>query len=853
MNLTGFLRSVFGFARREKNAALPFESILERFKAILVHTGSALEIISDMGEKLSGDYIFDINYIKNGYSELSTAVHNSMQEFDVLTHHRYPKLHDALDRIDGLIKGMISDEAPKTGTMVVFFENIVWDMQREVGGKNANIAELKNNAKLNVPEGFAITTRAFDEFIRHNRLEAKIGSPGRNTVTESALDGLQHLIINAEVPPELNTAIDNAIEKIRERCRQDCFIAARSSAEEEDGAFSFAGQFETVLNVPLEGRSVKDAYKKVVASLYSARALAYQKHLGYEIGKLKMAVGCMAMIDAVSSGVIYSVNPDGDSSTMIINAAWGLGSSIVEGQIDADSYVVSKGDIPEIIDEKCGSKDFMVVNVPGGGTKRIETPHDVRNRPCLTERQVKELAIQAMKIEKHFGKPQDIEWAIDRNGVIVILQARSMWYAENTDKGTRDRGLNDLRLETQTILMSDKGIAVQRGIGSGRVFILRHMDELDRIPKGAVLVAKHDSSNFVRVMPSVAAIITDIGTPTSHMASICRELRVPTAVNAGDATQLLKHGQEVTVDVCDEGAVTVYEGIARGLIGHADSYFRRMGEIYEFRKKRYILRYISTLNLINPLEDNFTPEGCKTIHDILRFMHEKSVSELISNSRAALTGHAPVRLDLKIPTGIVVIDIGGALGVKTGQKRAAFDDIASIPLKAVIGGMLYPGVWHSDMVALKAGDFLTSMMRMPDITTDGHTYTENNVAVASREYMNLSLRFGYHFNVIDCYCSENARDNHIYFRFAGGATDIVKRSRRVHLIADILKEYGFSMKTKGDLIIARLADIRQDEAEKILDLLGRLIAYTRQMDAVLHGDDAVERYARNFLEGKYEF
>lgn len=852
MNLTGYLRSVFGFARRKKNAALPFEYIFERFKAVLAHTGRALEIISDMGEKLSGDYIFDINYIKNGYSGLSTAVHNSILEFGILTHHRYPKLHDALDRIDCLIKGMISGETPKTGSMVVFFENIAWDMQREVGVKIANVAELKHGVKLNVPDGFAITTHAFDEFIRHNRLEQKIESPGGDPVAEPALDGLQHLIINAEIQSELDAAIDNAIDKIRKRCGQDCFIAVRSSADEEDGAFSFAGQFETVLNVPLEGRSVKDAYKKVVASLFSAKALSYQKHLGYEIGKLKMAVGCMAMVDAVSSGVIYSANPDGDSSTMIINAAWGLGSSIVEGQIDADSYVVSKGAIPEIIDEKCGSKDFVTVNLPGGGIERIDSPHDVRNRTCLTELQVKELALQAIKIEKHFGKPQDIEWAIDRSGMTVILQARSMQHAENTDKDSTDTGLDNSRFETQTILMSDKGIAVQRGLGSGRVFILRHMDELDRIPKGAVLVAKHDSSNFARVMPSVAAIITDIGTPTSHMASVCRELRVPTAVNAGNATQILKHGQEITVDVRDEGVVTVYEGIAGGLVGHAGSYFRRMEEIYEFRKKRYILRYISPLNLINPLEDNFAPEGCKTIHDILRFMHELSVSELISNSRSALTGHAPVRLDLKIPTGIVVIDIGGALGVTAVQKRATFDDIMSIPLKAVLGGMLYPGVWHSDMVALKAGDFLTSMMRMQDITTVGHTYTESNVAVASGEYMNLSLRFGYHFNVIDCYCSENARDNHIYFRFAGGATDIVKRSRRVHLIADILKEYGFSFKTKGDLLIARLANIREDEVEKILDLLGRLIAYTRQMDALLHDDDAVERYARSFLEEKYK-
>jgi pyruvate,water dikinase len=153
---------------------------------------------------------------------------------------------------------------------------------------------------------------------------------------------------------------------------------------------------------------------------------------------------------------------------------------------------------------------------------------------------------------------------------------------------------------------------------------------------------------------------------------------------------------------------------------------------------------------------------------------------------------------------------------------------------------------------LKVNDFLSSMMRMPDITADRSEYVGYNVAVVSKEYMNLSLRFGYHFNMLDCYCSETARYNHIYFRFVGGATDISKRSRRIQLIAAVLQEYGFNIKIKGDLIIARLANIRRNEMEIILDQAGRLIAFTRQLDAVLHDDDAVERYRKRFMEGNYD-
>jgi pyruvate,water dikinase len=279
-----------------------------------------------------------------------------------------------------------------------------------------------------------------------------------------------------------------------------------------------------------------------------------------------------------------------------------------------------------------------------------------------------------------------------------------------------------------------------------------------------------------------------------------------------------------------------------------------MEKVYEFRKKRYILRYIAPLNLVDPLLDNFSPEACKTLHDILRFIHEKSVAELVDSARdgsAVLKKHAAVKLKLPIPTGIMVIDIGGGLDISADQDGVTFEQISSLPLRAIISGMMHPGVWRSDAVPLHANDFLTSMLRASDIVSDSRSFIENNVAVVSREYMNLGLRFGYHFNMIDCYCSETPRNNHIYFRFVGGATDIVKRSRRVSLIATILKGYGFNLKTKGDLVIARLANIGQGEIERILDHIGRLIAYTRQLDATMHDDSAVERYARNFLEGKY--
>jgi pyruvate,water dikinase len=854
----GFLRSVFDSAKRAAYRPLPFNVLLEKFRQILESNNRALEIIADMGEKLGGDYLFDVNYIKKAYSQLSEALGDSVQKFDVLTRRKYTDLHTVYKRIDNQIRNTIYDLPLISGKRVVFFEDITWDMRRDVGGKNAGLSDLKNILKLNVPYGFSITTYAFDEFMRHNMLNERVEKLiADNRHSGARLEELRGLIVGSEIPADLGRDIDSAIDRVRAVCGEKCSLAVRSSAEEEDGEISFAGQFDTVLNVPAAGEDVGDAYKKVIASLFSDHAMTYQKTFGYDVGKLKMAVGCMTMVDAISSGVIYSVNPHGDNDTMIINSLWGLGRTVVEGKADADLYTVRRDISPELISEKLGAKEVMTVNAADGGTVTVNTPDELKGRSSLNPEQLKDLAVQAIFIEKYFGKPQDIEWAIDKTGKVFMLQSRQIRTGEEKKTSVSRRG--PVRLKTA--LMTGKGIVVQKGVGAGRVFIAENIDELGHFPRGSVLVAKYDSSNFVRLMPYVSAIITDTGTPTSHMASLCREFRVPAIVNTGDATSVLRHGQEVTVYAHD-GDNVIYEGIVKELAEYASSDSPHMESLYEYRKKRYVLRYISPLNLIDPLMDSFTPAGCKTIHDVIRFIHEKSITGIIDNavSGANLKDRIAAKLELPIPADIIAIDIGGGLDVKDdaskkhgGRKNAVkVEQITSIPLKAVIRGMLYPGAWHSETIPLRMNDLITSMTRMSDIISESRTKVFQNVAVVSKDYMNLNMKFGYHFNVLDCYCSETARNNHIYFRFAGGATDILKRSRRVQLIAIILKRYGFNVMAKGDLLIGRLANMKQEEMEAILDKLGRLIAYIRKLDALLRDDAAVERYAKRFMEENYE-
>ncbi len=851
------IKSVFGLKEASVAEALPFDLLFAHFREVLDSKNRAMEVIADMSDKLGGGYLFDITYVHNAYSELSAAMQDSLQLFEKLTRSRYAQLGDIFARIDRQIRLLVEGISPVGGDQVISYADITWDMARSVGGKSSGLAELKNYAKTNIPDGFAITTKAFDDFMEHNHLGGLIQAAADNSTSPGALSGIRDAIMKGEMPPTLSAAIDSALLKLRTRSARagdQVFLAVRSSAEEEDNEYSFAGQFETVLNVPLTRKTVEEAYREVVASLYTPKAAAYQKSAGYDIGNAKMAVACLVMVDAMASGVAYSSDPSADGDTLIINATWGLGTSIVEGQTDADLYRIKKHPEFSVITKKIGNKSSMVTANAGGGTITVSVPDELVEQSSLADNQVHDVAEQAMLIEQYFRKPVDIEWAIDKEGAVVILQARPLRVIRNSDVRVTPPHSIVSGLKRLDQLLRNPGTVAQKGVVAGRVFILRRADELDSFPKGAILVARNDSSEFIRALPYASAIITDIGTPTSHMSSVCREFRVPTLVNTGDATKIFRQGQEITVVIEDDEDPQIYDGIIRELLqggGTSGS----MDDIFEFRRKRYILRYISPLNLIDPLMDNFRPDGCRTMHDILRFIHEKSVVELVDKARYdndMVKRHAAIKLDLPVPIGIVVIDIGGGLTRDGNSDSVSIEQITSVPLLEIVRGITYPGVWRSEVTSLRVSDFLSSMMRMPDITSDSGDHVVYNIAVASKEYVNLSLRLGYHFNMIDCYCSENAKNNHIYFRFVGGATDMTKRSRRVQLLSDILLELGFNVNTKGDLIIGRLANLPQRDMEITLNQLGRLIGYTRQLDAQLLDDTKIEKYVRNFLEGNYE-
>jgi len=829
----------------------------QRFKAVLRCNQSALEIIADMGEKLSGEYIFDRHYIETSVETLSETVLKCVNKLNLLCDNKYKDLYEIYDRIHERLIHILEGDYDRHGPSIVILHNISETQFSIIGGKALHLAKIINDLDMPVPVGFVITTTAFYEIIKLNGLEDKLRrlealiaahevSPNE---LEEVRSDFEKAILSLRPSSRLLEAIKSAIDELTSQGEKTFYFAVRSSAQEEDMDFSFAGQFKTVLNVKASEQEVFKAYKTVVASMFSRHVIEYRRTVLEGEGAMSIAVLCQAMVDARSSGVLYTTDPlNVASEELLIVSTWGQGEAVVDGKVPTDTFRVLKDKRElKITEKKIANKKKALYLSEKGGLEEHNVSKDLQDLPSLTDNEALELARLGIRLEQYFRRPQDVEWAVDKDDRLFILQTRPLLVKEFENV---ERSLLNLE-EKYEVISSGVGLTAQQGIGFGPVKIIHSVEELENFPEGAVLVSPRDMSIFVKVMKKVSAIVTEVGTPVSHMATICREFCVPCIVNVTGILSKVKDGMEVTVDAED---LKIYKGKVPELFVYNCCKCINVFESADFRLLRKLLRQVSHLNLVDPLIEEFKMEKCETFHDILRFIHEKAVQELIElgkDESRLLSGHMTRSLELPIPAGILCIDLGGGIAEDAPKDHCEFKHIKSIPFKALLHGMLTPGVWHTSMMDVGFRDMVTSMINAPKDALDGQ-YSGHNIAIITKEYVNLSLRFGYHFNIVDAYCSDFPKDNHIYFRFLGGATDITKRSRRAKLIAEILKVHDFNVKVKGDVVTARMGNMPRKEMERTLEILGRLIGFTRQLDVHMESDEAVQKYLDAFLSGNYE-
>ncbi len=466
---------------------------------------------------------------------------------------------------------------------VASFEHLRMTDVESVGGKNASLGEMISqlaSAGVRVPGGFATTAQAFRDFLSHSvdgglplaqRIADRLEKLDIEDVKELARAGaeIRQWIIDTPFQPRLQKEIEEFYTKLVADSSAEMSFAVRSSATAEDlPDASFAGQQETFLNV-VGIDNVLEAMKHVFASLYNDRAISYRVHKGFTHAEVALSAGVQRMVrsDLGAAGVMFTIDTEsGFKDVVFITSSYGLGETVVQGAVNPDEFYVHKpmlelGKLP-VIRRNIGSKlikmEFTGEAKAGRSVKTVDVPGELRNRYSLNDSEVIELAKYAVIIEKHYGRPMDIEWGKDgRDGKLYILQARPET-VKSQQKATDAQQRFKLK-GTGTVLVS--GRAIGQKIGAGRVRVIHDPSEMERVQPGDVLVADMTDPNWEPVMKRASAIVTNRGGRTCHAAIIARELGVPAVVGCGDATDLLKDGTLVTVSCAEGDEGKIYDGL----------------------------------------------------------------------------------------------------------------------------------------------------------------------------------------------------------------------------------------------------------------------------------------------------
>ena len=841
---------MFKFLRRFLKSAedeqLRLQEKFVHFRRLLEGNNRALETMADMEEKLSGDFLFDTGYLQAQVQDLGDSVFRMVTELNLLSQDRYRELAP----IYAGLRKTIQEELDAVPTIpdtpyILPLSGLNREMAPAVGGKMANLGEIGNRIGLPVPQGFAITAKAYQRFLEASNLaqdlEAKLAQARIEDLDtlKAVSRELQALVLAAPLPADLEEAIRAAAASL-----PSPWLAVRSSAVGEDTEFSFAGQFATLLNV--DAARLPEHYKAVVAGKFTSRAIFYWKYQQFSINDLPMAVGVLTMAPARASGVAFSLDPHApENDTALISAVWGLGKYAVDGAVSPDLFVVARDEDLTIQQARIAEKPRALMCREGGGLEEVTLPPEQARSPCLTDDQVQTLADIAITLEEHFGRPQDIEWTIGEAGNILILQSRPLRISAPVFAAP-DR---ETFPEPQVPPLLNFGIRAVGGAAAGRVHLFLYDDELAAIPRGAVVVARQPSARLVLVMDRIAAIVTEVGSPTDHMTILAREFRIPTLVEVGGATKVLHPGQLVTVDADN---ARIYPGRVAELLDRQPQPDEALRASPVFQKLRRILKQATPLNLLDPESPEFKAKNCRTLHDLTRFCHEKAMDAMFTTDvERALESHRVSRLQTDLPMNLFILDLGGGLK-DPGQPTVTEADILCRPFKALLRGFHHPGVRWAGQVAPDLKGFISVFANtMYDAAKGERGLGGKSFAIISDNYLNFNSRLGYHFGIVDAYISEERNDNYISFQFKGGAASIDRRERRARLLKQILDDLGFKAQAKGDLVQGRLVKYSMLETEETLELAALLMAFCRQLDLALASDAVMERILQAFKKEDY--
>ncbi len=827
-----------------------FKARYHNFKLLLAANNKALEIMSEMEQALRGSRPFGMSFVRANSTAVGVNVFRIVKNLDELAPNKYEALYERFRHIQEQINTVLSQRtAPKGEHLVLPFSKIDKNLADQTGSKMANVGELYNHLNLRVPLGFVITAQAYRRFFEHNDLQHEIDRRLQSTEAEN-LDELyalsadiQQLIIRSKVPEDLQQAILEEYAELEKVHGEGVKVSMRSSALGEDAAdTSFAGQYRSELNVSSD--YLIESYREIVASKYSLQAISYRQNRGILDEDISMCVGCMVMVDAVAGGVTYSRNPlNIRDDSVIINSVWGLPKSVVDGSVAPDEFVVSRQEPLTIQERHVKPKHQRFVCYPDEGVCRLEETGERSDLPSLDDGQIVELARIALRLEAYYGTSQDVEWAIDQRGAIFILQCRPLKQMEAMSGRQRGTGVE---IAPEAVLVKG-GSTASSGVAVGSIFVVRKNSDALSFPAGGVLVAAQALPRWAALLSRASAVITEQGSVAGHLANVAREFGVPALFGLDGATELLPQGAEVTVDA---DGLCVYRGRIEELLVQTEPRKNLMegSPVHEVLKE--VSQHIIPLYLLDPDSTDFRPRSCRTLHDITRFCHEKSVKEMFNFGKEHhFSERASKQLWCDVPMQWWFINLDDGFKEDVPGKFVQLDSIVSIPVLALwegINAIPWEGPPPVDTRGFMSVLLEASANPALDPSMPSH-YTNRNYFMISKNFCSLSSRFGFHFSTIETLVGDRPSENYISFQFKGGAADYNRRLRRAQFLASILEEFGFRVEIKEDGVFARLEGYDEDFMKEKLRILGYLLMHTRQLDMIMANESAYNHHRCKML------
>lgn len=825
-----------------------FKSRYHSFKVLLSSNNKALDIMADIEMLLEGAKPFGITQIKSHCTAASVNVFKMIKNFDDLAPKKYSELFSKFNEIQQQINQiLLQKKAITDNRLIIPLALVNKNMADIIGSKMANIGEIKNRLNLSVPPGFVITSASYDKLISHNDLQTEIDRLFQTTDTDDMEElytlssKIRQMIMRSTLPKELEDSILDSLVSLENRRGKKLRLALRSSAIGEDTAKNtFAGLYHSEINVSSD--NILDAYKTVVASKYSLPAITYRLERGFRDEDIQMSVGCMEMVEAVCGGVMYSRNPvNMNDDYVFINSAWGLPKSVVDGSIDCDLFVISKKSPASLVHQDIKEKSKKFICLYEEGVCRMDNTGESKDLPSLSNEQIFKLADIAIDIEKYYGCPQDIEWAIAEDGLIYVLQCRPLQILEGFDKVI----LPELVERDSTIIIKG-GITASPGVGFGKIFHVDKAVDILKFPEKAVLVARQALPSWAPLLNRASAVVTEQGGFAGHLANVAREVGIPALFGVPMAFDKLKDDDVVTIDA---NGLCIHTGIIKSLAGQKPMTKNLMKDSPVYDILKGASRYIVPLSLLDPDSRYFRPINCKSLHDITRYIHEKSVHEMFSFGKEHnFSERSGKQLVYKVPMQWWVLNLDDGFKEEVKGKYVHLDNIESVPMLAIWDGIIaFPWEGPPPMDGKGFANVMFEATRNPALATGVRSkYAERNYFMISKYFCNLSSRLGFHFSIIESIACEREIENYISFQFKGGAADEDRRLKRVLFLGDILEKYGFRVTVKKDSLFSRIDNRDQEFMEQRLKVLGYLTIHTRQIDMIMSRESTVKYYKTKF-------